>query len=105
MDSRSNPLAKIEFILLIPSLALMIVGVLFIYSSGVTSDGKIISNEYVRQLIWVGLGIIILSAIALIKYEYFRDFTFYIYLFFLLLVGLTLVTGRVINGARSWLGV
>ena len=83
----------------------MIIGVLFIYSSGVSSTGVVFSNEYIKQMVWVGTGVILLFVVGLSDYTRFRDWSLYIYAFFILLLIVTLVLGKRINGARSWLGL
>jgi rod shape determining protein RodA len=82
----------------------MVVGIIFIYSSGVTATGVVFSREYIRQIIWVGTGIMFLFGITFFDYGKLKDFALYIYIFFLLLLVLTLFFGRIVNGARSWLG-
>lgn len=83
----------------------MVIGVLFIYSSGVSSTGVVFSSEYIKQIVWAGSGIVLLFLIGLWDYTRFRDWSLYIYLFFVFLLLLTLVIGKRINGARSWLGL
>ena len=86
-------------------MALMVIGILFIYSSGVSSTGVVFSNEYIKQIVWVATGVIILLVVGLSDYTRFRDWALYIYLFFIFLLIVTLVLGKRINGARSWLGL
>jgi rod shape determining protein RodA len=93
-----------DFVLLFSTIALMVVGILFIYSSGVSSTGVIVSNEYIKQIIWVVSGIVILFVVAFIDYLRFKDFALYLYVGLLLLLVATLFLGRVVNGSRSWLG-
>lgn len=83
----------------------MVIGILFIYSSGVSSTGVVFSNEYIKQIVWVGTGIALLLVVALSNYTRFRDWALYIYVLFVFLLIVTLVLGKRINGARSWLGL
>lgn len=96
---------RFDILLLAATLALMIMGVLFIYSSGVTSDGEVFSREWLRQVIWAVLGLVILMAVAFTDYGRLRDLAVYIYVAFVAMLAVTLLAGRVVNGARSWLGV
>jgi len=102
---RGRSIFGFDFLLLFTTIALMVIGVLFIYSSGVSSTGVIFSSEYVKQIVWVGTGIILLFVIGLSDYTRFRDWSLYIYGFFILLLIITLVLGKRVNGARSWLGL
>src|SRR6056297_2404781 len=95
----------VDILLVIATLALMTIGVLFIYSSGVTSDGISFSTEWIRQLVWVALGLGILVAVSVFDYSRLRDISPYIYGTLLLVLAGTLLFGRVVNGARSWIGI
>ena len=46
----------ITFLLLISVQCLMLIGIFFIYSSGVNSNGAVVSSEYIKQIIWVVTG-------------------------------------------------
>ena len=82
----------------------MLIGVFFIYSSGVSSTGIVFSNEYIKQIIWSCTGIALIVIIFFINWTRFEDFSLYIYLFFIVLLIATLFFGKVVNGSRSWLG-
>ncbi|MAG14197.1 MAG: rod shape-determining protein RodA [Spirochaetales bacterium] len=90
---------------MLSTLVLMVIGVLFIYSSGVTSSGVALSNEYLKQIIWVALGLAIMVAFVLTNYYRIGEFSIYIYLAFLCLLVFTLFFGKVVNGARSWIPI
>lgn len=103
MKSRSA--FTLDIILILAAVALVVIGILFIYSSGISSTGILFSREYIRQIIWAGSGIVIMFFIAFLDYERFRIFSPYIYGLFILLLIITLIFGEVVNGARSWLGI
>jgi len=81
---------KIDFLLLFASLALVTVGVLFIYSSGLNTDRVLVSNEYIRQIVWASAGLILALALALLNYRRMYDFSVYLYLGTILLLIVTL---------------
>jgi rod shape determining protein RodA len=95
----------LDFPLLLATLALLSVGVLFIYSSGVSAAGDVLSNEWLKQIVWAvsGLGLLLLFAVT--NHQRFKAYTPYLYAGTLLLLLLTALLGREVNGARSWLGV
>jgi rod shape determining protein RodA len=95
----------IDIVLIGATIALIIVGVLFIYSSGVTSDGVSFSNEWVRQIIFAVLGLALMAGITAMDYSRVRDLSPYIYGLAILALVFTLLFGRVVNGARSWIGI
>ncbi|AHC15156.1 rod shape-determining protein RodA [Salinispira pacifica] len=96
---------NIDYLLIIATVALILIGILFIYSSAINSEGKLTSNEYIRQIIWAVIGAAMMIAVSLVKYDMLRDFSPIIYGFFFFLLGFTLFRGAVVNGARSWLGI
>ena len=94
----------IDFILLFSTLILAAFGILFIYSSGITSEGLLISNEYQRQIIWAILGLVLALIIASLNYRRIYDLAVYIYLGTLVLLLATYIFGRVIHGTR-WIRI
>ncbi len=102
---KTRSLLGFDVFLFVSTLALMTIGIVFIYSSGVSSTGVRLSNEYIKQIVWVSLGIIIVVIFLFTNYVRIRDFAPYIYVFFLMLLVLTLFVGRVVNGARSWIPI
>ena len=102
---KSKLLFSFDVILLISTVGLMAIGVLFIYSSGVSSTGLVVSNEYVKQIIWVSLGLAIAISFMFANYLRIADFSPYIFAFFIALLAATLFVGRVFNGARSWIQI
>jgi rod shape determining protein RodA len=95
----------IDLLLVIATVALMTIGVLFIYSSGVTSEGVSLSREWLRQIVWALLGLLLLVAVASFDYARLRDLSLYFYAALIVVLIGTLLFGRVVNGARSWIGV
>lgn len=98
-------LLELDFFLFFSAVLMTCFGILFIYSSGITSEGFLVSNEYVKQIIWACTGIVIALIIALFDYRRIYDFSFYIYLGTLALLLYTVFFGRLVNGARSWIGI
>lgn len=107
MSDRSQTLQKVDydFALAGATVILMIIGILFIYSSGITSDGILVSSEYLKQVVWVILGLTVMIVISLVDYSKFRNYAFWLYGSMILLLVYTRLFGRVVNGARSWIGL
>ncbi|MDR3200132.1 MAG: rod shape-determining protein RodA [Spirochaetales bacterium] len=102
---RSKSVFGFDFLLLAATLALVSIGIAFIFSSGITSTGIIYSNEYIKQTIWAITGIGLLILFASIDYAFMRGLSLRIYLGFIALLVTTLFIGNIVNGAKSWLGV
>ncbi len=93
-----------DYVLFLPVLALVAIGISFIYSSGVNSEGVSVSNEYIRQIIFAVSGIILMMVCAIFDYRKLARSIPIIFIGFLLVLIYTLLFGRIVNGARSWLG-
>jgi rod shape determining protein RodA len=102
---RLRNILEIDFLLLLPVLTLIFLGILFIYSSGITSTGVQVSNEYTRQIIWASLGLAAIIALSLINYRRFYNISLYIYLFSMLPLLFTLFFGHVIYNTTRWLRI
>jgi rod shape determining protein RodA len=97
--------SDIDFRTLGAALALTTLGVLSIYSSGVTAEGILVSNEYVKQIVWAISGLVLMSLFILVDYKRIKDYTFVVYFIFVALLVYTRFFGRIVNGARSWIGI
>jgi rod shape determining protein RodA len=93
-----------DFLLLGATLLLMLFGILFVYSSGMSFTGARLSNEFIKQLIWTGTGLLIMTGVILINYSRLRDVSIYLYGLMILLLVATPFVGREVHGAKSWLG-
>jgi len=101
---KAKDLLEIDFFMLMPVIALMVLGIMFIYSSGTSSSTALASTEYIRQIIWASIGLIIALALALLNYRRSYDVALYLYLIILVPLLYTCVFGRVVHGTR-WLRV
>jgi rod shape determining protein RodA len=102
---RLKDITKIDFPLLIASIVLTVFGILFIYSSGITSTGELVSDEYMKQIVWGSIGLVIALFLALIDYRWLYHLSHYLYLGTLALLVYTCMAGRYVGGARAWIGV
>jgi len=96
---------EIDYLLLLPVMFLIMLGVFFIYSSGITSDGIQVSNEHYKQIIWASIGLVIAIIMSLINYRRFYNLSFYIYLLSLLPLVYTLLFGHEIYSSSRWLRI
>jgi rod shape determining protein RodA len=96
---------EIDYILLLSAIVLAIFGIVFIYSSGITSTGDLVSSEYVRQIIWASAGLVITLTLAVINYRRIYDISVYLYAGTLALLVYTCLFGRMVSGARAWIGI
>ena len=95
----SRNIFEVDYLLLLPVIGLTAIGIVFIYSAGVTAGGAA-SDEYARQIVWASAGIVIAVALALFNYRRFHKFAPYLYLLTLI----PLVYTSVIHNDR-WLRI
>ena len=53
-------ITDMDFVLLGATVSLVAIGILSIYSVGVTAEGFLVSNEYLKQIIWSLSGFFLL---------------------------------------------
>ncbi len=97
--------AGFDLILFIPTLILITIGILFVYSSGVSSTGVVFSKEYIKQIVWAVSGIVIFFLIAFFPFSKFKSLSTPLYVVSIIILLLTPIIGKEVNGARSWIGV
>jgi rod shape determining protein RodA len=100
-----NDILKIDYLLLIPVLVLLILGILFIYSSGITYEGIQLSREYLRQIIWASAGLVAAIVLSFINYRRFYSIALYIYIVSLIPLLYTLTIGQTISTTARWLRI
>jgi rod shape determining protein RodA len=105
MSSLKKSVTEMDFSILGVALALTVLGILSIYSSGLTAEGVHVSNEYVKQIVWAISGLILLAIVSLIDYQRMKDYSPIIYAFFLVVILYVRFFGHEVNGARSWIGL
>lgn len=100
-------LSMFDYLLLLAVLVLVAMGIMFIYSSSINSEGISVTNEYIKQIIWTVLGLILLIFATVYDYRKAEKIAPYFYgiLIFVLILVLIPHVGRKVNGARSWLGI
>lgn len=106
----TNKLKSPDFILFFSVLSMLAIGVVMVFSSSAVSAQVNFQDSYYflkRQLIWVSMGLIGMIVLMNIDYHVWRKFSipFLVTTLFLLVLVLIPGLGKVVNGARRWLGV
>ena len=81
---------------------LSLIGALGAYSAE-TPGGP--ENTFVRQLVWIGLGLCVCLAVAAVDYHLLTDYAFLLYIGAILMLLAVLLFGVEIHGSKSWLAV
>lgn len=102
---KKNIFENFDFIILLSVLILTATGIAFIYSSGVNSDGVLVTHEYIKQIIWAGIGLFLLMFFTFYNYRKIERFILWFYIGLIAVLVYTKLFGRYVNGARSWIGI
>jgi cell division protein FtsW len=105
---RSNRLGQVDFTLLIIVLFLVAFGIIMIYSSSAYyAQSRFGDSSYFlkRQLQWAIMGLGVMMFFSYYDYHKLQKYTLMMYLMSLLFLGLVLVVGQEINGAKRWLSL
>ena len=102
---KSKLLSRFDYILLLAIAILVTIGVMFIYSSGINSEGVSRTNEWQKQIIWAGIGLVILIVTAIYDYRRLENISMWLYIGLIIVLVYTRINGRLVNGARSWIGI
>ena len=103
MKTRSFSIFDVFLVLCV--LLLVAMGILFIYSASFNTAGVSVSREYVKQIIWASTGVCLIIFFAVFDYRFFYHHARKIYALMVALLIITLLFGKYVKGARSWLGI
>jgi rod shape determining protein RodA len=107
INSKTNRMAawrRLDYVLLLMTILLIGVGWLFIFGTGRQIGGDF-ARFSSRQLMWVVLATVAFVATVSVDYRLLARYSWGVYAMGLGLLGLVLLFGREINGAKSWLPV
>lgn len=104
-STETSAIAKLDIVLFLSVISLQVLGIAFIYSSGITSDGYQVSSEWIKQIVWSSTGLILMTVFALVNYRFWRHWAIPIYAGITLFLILVLIFGNYIRGAKAWIGI
>lgn len=96
---------KFDYFLILVVLTLVTLGILFIYSSSVNSDGVSVTNEHIKQIIWASIGFVFSIVLTIYDFRKIEKMSLYLYITLILLLIYTFFFGKLVNGAKSWIGI
>jgi rod shape determining protein RodA len=105
LERRENVLANIDWITILLYGALVFAGWLSIFAASSTDEVHSIfdiSQSYGRQMMWIGLAILLIIIILAIDAKFFSAFSFVIYIFMLSVLMMVLIFGKTVAGSTSW---
>ncbi len=100
----TKPTNWITVYLIAVAMGLTMLGLVMLFSAGVVKDAH---SLLVKQIIWIGLSILIALYISFMNLSWLKDKTWWIFGLCLLALVLTLVpgVGVKVNGAQRWIGL
>ncbi|MCB2207170.1 MAG: rod shape-determining protein RodA [Bacteroidetes bacterium] len=105
MRNRESIIGNVDWLTVLLYFALVFIGWLSIYtSSGGEEAGNIfdLSERYGKQLLWIGLSIILIVVVLLIDAKFFSTFAFLFYAAMILILIAVLFFGKTVAGSKSW---
>lgn len=105
MRESKSIITNIDKPVLLIYLALAFIGWISIYSAVFDEDHQSIfdlSMRYGKQLLWIGLGLVLSFMVLLTDPKFFNAFAFLIYLITIVLLIAVLLFGATISGSKSW---
>lgn len=98
-----------DYVLFFTVLGLLGIGIVMVYSSSAVSAQVNFDDSYYflkRQLLWVAMGLVVLYATMNLDYHIWRSLAKPILIITIILLLLVLIPGlgKVVNGARRWIG-
>jgi rod shape determining protein RodA len=105
MRQRKNILQNLDWITVILYFCLVLIGWINVYAAVYNDEHSSIvdmTQNYGRQLIWIGTSVLLALIIIIIDAKFFSTFAFPIYFVVMVLLAGVLVAGKEIAGSRSW---
>ena len=103
MPKRVN--RSIDWLVLVPTLLITALGLLVLYSSGIKAGEVQRQIDATRQLVYVGLGLLIMLGLQRFDYRTFKSYTPVIYIIMLTSLVAVEIFGTSALGAQRWITI
>ncbi|MFI3288944.1 MAG: rod shape-determining protein RodA [Rikenellaceae bacterium] len=104
-SSSRNFFAGVDLWAILLYVVIVLIGCMCITSATfdeTSTDYFSFSHFYIKQLLWVSVAFLSAIFVLLVDSNIFHKYSYMLYLFGVLLLILTLIFGREVNGAKSW---
>lgn len=105
MRNRDSIIGNLDWVIVLLYFILVFIGWLSIYtSSGGDEVGSIfdLSARYGKQLLWIGLSVMLIIVVLLIDAKFFSTFAFLFYAAMIVILVAVLFFGKTVAGSKSW---
>jgi rod shape determining protein RodA len=97
---------RFDYGLIFSFIVLTVLGILTIYSTvtggGTGGTGE---NEHIKQIYWAITGCVLFILLLFIHYQKLGEYALFIYIVCLILLAATLLLGKKVRGAKSWIAL
>lgn len=93
---------KLDWFLIALVALLITTGLVLIYSTSFKADQDPNFNNFIRQIIYVVVGLGLMFGVAVFNYRGLRNITNYLYIFSVLSLTTVLILGKTISGSTRW---
>ncbi len=94
---------KLDWFLIALIVLLITTGLILIYSTSFKADQEPDFNNFLRQIIYAAVGLILMLGVAIFNYRGLRNITNYLYIFSVLSLAVVLILGKTISGSMRWI--
>lgn len=109
MRSNSNTYSKgVDWLTVILYALLVGFGWLNLYAANFNPETKVffsVDAEYFKQLVWIGISVLCICIIMMVDSKLFVEISFVVFGVSVLLLMVTLLIGKEVNGAKAWIGI
>lgn len=108
MRQQKSIFENIDWALIALYLVFVLMGWINIYAAVYNEEHRNmfdLSQNYGRQMLWIGTSLLIGMAILVIDGKFYAAFSYPIYMLFMLSLLIVLVVARDVQGARSWIEI
>jgi rod shape determining protein RodA len=102
---KNSIINNLDWITISIYLLLVVVGVMFIFSTSHSPQGNSIfdlNTSSGKQIMWFGLSVIVAGAILILDVKFYSSFAYIIYGLVIAMLVSVLIFGVTINGSKSW---
>ncbi len=107
-DKENSITQNLDWVIILIYLALVLFGAINIYSAEYDLSNPTIwdfTENYGKQLIWIAISLILAIGILIVDARFYSAFAYGFYVIVLGLLIVTLLVGKEVAGARSWLEI
>lgn len=96
-------ISNFNWLFFLTCLGISILGVVTIYSANHGRPELFFRGLYIKQIYWIGYGLVAMLIALLLDYRWFSRYAYLIYVLTLLALAYVLINGVVASGARRWI--